>query len=148
MDNAGHNLFICEDGKGTNNRLLWYDITAHSVHVLGEHKKSSGEFSGIITAEHVIGPGWYLLTNQAEIQINSPLVEEGQLLAMYHPPSAYPVPPEILSFDLSSSYYPFRKGIPIYFQTQAYDPNGVAFGYEDDPNSGDKIISYIWNFGD
>ena len=49
------------------------------------------EFSGIIDASHIFGPGWFLMSNQAHSSFiidSDELIEQGQLLALYSPRSA------------------------------------------------------------
>jgi hypothetical protein len=45
------------------------------------------ETSGVIDVQSILGPGWYLLDDQAHYRTGIPLdiVEGGQLLAMYNP---------------------------------------------------------------
>lgn len=43
------------------------------------------ESSGIVDAQDVLGPGWFLLTVQAHYPLIGTLVEGGQLLALYDP---------------------------------------------------------------
>lgn len=50
------------------------------------------ESSGIIDAGDLLGPGWFLLDDQAHYGIGGELVEGGQLLAMYVDPSVTPAP--------------------------------------------------------
>jgi hypothetical protein len=74
----GDLLFITEDGVPPN-RIWRYDLGGvssldrHSV--VGSHpsKFADNEFSGIVRAEDVLGPGWYLFDNQ----------RGGQLLAVH-----------------------------------------------------------------
>jgi hypothetical protein len=45
------------------------------------------ESSGIIDAEDLLGPGWFLFDVQAHYSIAGALVQGGQLLALYNPDS-------------------------------------------------------------
>ena len=98
VDARGH-VLINED-PGSQNYLarIWqYDIASDTLtevaHFDPDRFAPGGskfltideETSGIIDAEEIIGKGWYLLDVQAHYALADPLVEGGQLLALYVP---------------------------------------------------------------
>lgn len=164
FDDKGDFLLICEDSYGRgNNHLVRYDLSLEgpnlnknlgsnemkeATEIIAEHiieYGPDGEFSGVISAGDVIGPGWFLLTNQAHGALSlqnirdndGELLENGQLIAIFLESSSYPVPPVIM--DLEPKITTVNK--LTNFTVFAYDPNGVY-------NDKDTIISYEWNFGD
>ncbi len=61
------------------------------------------ESSGIIDAESILGPGWFLLNSQAHaVNSDLELVEFGQLMAMYVNPNIVPEPASLLLLSLGA----------------------------------------------
>ena len=95
-------VLIQEDpGRQPRLALIWrYDIATGSLTVVAQHDPSrfapgAAEFltqdeesSGIVDASEILGEGWVLLDVQAHYRHSDPeLVEGGQLLALWLPPS-------------------------------------------------------------
>lgn len=104
IDRSGHVLLQEDPGNQTYLAKIWqYTIATDSLKLIAEHNPafflaSAGdarfitqdeESSGIIDAERLLGPGWFLFDVQAHRTNPDPeLVEYGQLLALYNPDSA------------------------------------------------------------
>jgi len=100
IDNFGH-IIIQEDPGGNNyNAKTWeYDIATDKLTELAKHDPArfetggsmyltnNEEASGIFDAQDILGPGWFLLVDQAHYGISGQVVEGGQILAMYNPSS-------------------------------------------------------------
>ena len=98
VDARGH-VLIQEDPGGQDYiaRIWQYDIASDTLTEVAHHDPdrfapggskfltNDEESSGIIDAEKVIGKGWYLIDVQAHYAQPSPLVEGGQLLALFVP---------------------------------------------------------------
>lgn len=93
-------IYLQEDpGNQAYNAKVWrYDVATKQLTVVAQHdplRFLSGaplfltqdeESSGIIDASEILGPGWFLLADQAHYAHPDPaLVEGGQLLALYDP---------------------------------------------------------------
>jgi hypothetical protein len=102
-------LLLQEDvsGEDHNSKIWLYDVATDGLTLLALHDQArfgdigraptapfnnDEESSGIIDAGHVLGPGWFLLTDQPHYAIGGQLVTAGQLLAMYVPQAVPPVP--------------------------------------------------------
>ena len=98
IDRYGH--ILLQEDVGNNTRLgkVWqYDIATDTLTELAQHDPSrfltgganfltqDEESSGIIDAQDILGPGWFLLDVQAHYGLGGELVEGGQLLALYNP---------------------------------------------------------------
>ncbi len=107
-DNCGH-LILQEDvGNQAHNGKIWqYTIATDALVLLAKHDPArfgdrvagistaatapfnqDEETSGIIDVSDILGKGMSLMVDQAHYGLASPLVEGGQLLAMYNPESA------------------------------------------------------------
>jgi VCBS repeat-containing protein len=98
IDNYG-NILLQEDvGNNAHIGKIWqYNIATDSLKLLAEHDSNrflSGspnfltqdeESSGIIDAQDILGPGWFLLDTQAHYNITGELVQGGQLQALFNP---------------------------------------------------------------
>lgn len=98
VDARGH-VLIQEDPGGQNYlaRIWQYDIASDTLTEVAHHDPDrftpggskfltiDEESSGIIDAEKILGKGWYLLDAQAHYPQPDPLVEGGQMLALYVP---------------------------------------------------------------
>lgn len=106
MDNAG-NLVLVEDvGNNAHNGKVWnYNSSTDQLNQLAKHDPArfgdiglaatapytqDEESSGIIDVQSLLGPGMFLLDDQAHYTSGIPAyaIEGGQLLAMYNPLSA------------------------------------------------------------
>lgn len=110
IDNFGHILLTEDVGGNTHNGKVWqYTIETDVLTLLAEHDPNrfiSGgsnfltideESSGIIDVQRILGPGMFLLVDQAHYGISGELVEGGQLLSMFNP-ETYNSNPEIAVF--------------------------------------------------
>jgi hypothetical protein len=100
IDQRGH-LLIQEDpgNQAYLARVLQYTIATDTLSVVAEHDPArfvtgaagfltaDEESSGIIDASALLGPGWFLLDVQAHYALPSPLIEGGQMLALFNPDS-------------------------------------------------------------
>ena len=101
IDRNGRILIQEDTGGASHNGKIWrYDIATDTLTLLAQHDParfgdigipatapftSNEESSGIVDAQDVLGPGWFLLTVQAHYPLGGALVEGGQLLALYDP---------------------------------------------------------------
>lgn len=108
MDNFGHVLLQEDVGNNVHNGKIWqYTTSTDALKLVAEHDQTrfiSGganfltqdeEASGIIDVQSILGPGMFLLVDQAHYSIPGELVEGGQLLAFYNP-DTYLENPEII----------------------------------------------------
>lgn len=95
------NLIMQEDpGNQAHNGKIWqYTVATDALKLVGQHDPSrfipggskfitqDEESSGVIDVQHILGAGWFLLTDQAHDTTGIPadVVENGQFLAMYNP---------------------------------------------------------------
>ncbi len=107
IDHFGH-ILLTEDVGGNVHlgRVLQYDIATDVLKTVGVHDStrflSNGanyltqdeEASGILDVQEILGPGMFLLSDQAHYGIAGEVVEGGQLLAMYNP-DTYNANPEV-----------------------------------------------------
>jgi hypothetical protein len=109
FDSYGH-AFMQEDvGNQTHNGKIWQYTTATDQLVqiarhdstrflnipgVANYLTQDEEASGIFDAQAILGPGMFLLVDQAHYGISGEVVEGGQLLAMFNPDS-YNSNPEI-----------------------------------------------------
>jgi len=98
LDNYGH-LFIQEDpGNNVHLAKIWqYDIATDALTLVASHDstrfKAGGanfltqdeESSGMIDMESILGPGMFILADQAHYTIPGEVAEGGQLLAFFNP---------------------------------------------------------------
>lgn len=124
IDNFGH-ILIQEDPGGNNyNALIWeYNIAKDTLIKLAKHDPArfetgganfltnNEEASGIFDAQEILGPGWFLLVDQAHYGISGQAVEGGQILAMYNPTTAN-ANPEI-SLEGNSTDIPNGSNAPV-----------------------------------
>jgi hypothetical protein len=98
-----HGFILMQEDVGNVSRLgkIWqYNIKSGGLTEISHHDPSrflSGganfltedeESSGIIDAHEILGPGMFLLSDMAHYPIPAPVVEGGQILALYNPASA------------------------------------------------------------
>ncbi|KAG6543746.1 hypothetical protein Mapa_014930 [Marchantia paleacea] len=103
MDNIGitkrGEIIIKEDlGKNVFLSRVWrYNLRTDKLDIISQHnpalfsapipvKTTDEESSGVISMDDLLGLGWYLGDVQAHRTLPNPLVEDGQLYAMYVPP--------------------------------------------------------------
>jgi hypothetical protein len=103
VDRNGRILLQEDTGGAAHNAKIWqYDVATDSLTLLAKHDPArfgdiglpatdpftaDEESSGIVDAQDVLGPGWFLLTVMAHYPLGGGLVEGGQLLALYSPVS-------------------------------------------------------------
>jgi hypothetical protein len=103
IDQDGRILLQEDTGGAAHNAKIWqYDIATDTVTLIAGHDPArfgdtgvdatapfttDEESSGIVDAQNVLGPGWFLLTVMAHYPLGGALVEGGQLLALYDPVS-------------------------------------------------------------
>ncbi|BAY63876.1 CHU large protein [Calothrix brevissima NIES-22] len=101
IDKYGHILLQEDTGNAAHNAKVWqYDIATDTLKLLAKHDPArfgdigvaatapfnvDEESSGIIDAQDILGPGWFLLDTQAHYAITGELVEGGQLQALFNP---------------------------------------------------------------
>ncbi|MBS9383587.1 MAG: SdiA-regulated domain-containing protein [Dolichospermum sp. BR01] len=101
VDKYGHILLQEDVGGAAHNGKIWqYDIATDTLKLLAKHDparfgdigvaatapfNNDEESSGIIDAQDILGPGWFLLDTQAHYGISGELVEGGQLQALFNP---------------------------------------------------------------
>jgi hypothetical protein len=101
VDRTGHIVIQEDPGNQAYLAKVWsYDIAADTLTQIAQVDPArfitgaagfltqDEETSGITDASRVLGPGWFIGTVQAHYEIpGSPLVEGGQLFALYNPAS-------------------------------------------------------------
>jgi VCBS repeat-containing protein len=104
IDKSGHILLQEDVGNALHNGKIWqYDTATDSLKLLANHDPSrfgdigmaatlpfniDEESSGVIDMQDILGPGMFLLVDQAHYAIDDPLqVEGGQLLSFFNPSS-------------------------------------------------------------
>jgi len=112
-DGAGHLILLEDVGGNAHNGKVWqYDLATDTLTQVARHDttrfgdigvpatppfNNDEETSGVIPAFDILGPGWYLIVDQAHYSsgngVDSETVEGGQLLAMYVPTALGPVGP-------------------------------------------------------
>ena len=101
IDNFGHILIQGAPGGNNYNALIWeYNTATDALVKLAKHDPArfetggasfltnNEEASGIFDAQDILGPGWFLLVDQAHYSVSGQAVEGGQILAMYNPSTA------------------------------------------------------------
>jgi hypothetical protein len=148
IDRTGH-VVLCEDigGNAKAGKLWEYDIATGALVQVAKHDvarfgdvvngvtipatapfNNDEESSGVIDAQDLLGPGWFLIDVQAHYGIAGELVEGGQLLAVQLP--------DCIAITIGAVSVEF--GTPF---------KNVAFGV-DASIVGDGKLSYSWDFGD
>lgn len=110
IDNFGHILIVEDVGGNAHLGKTWqYDIATDFLKQVGSHDSTrflngsanfltqDEEASGIVDAQEILGPGMFLIVDQAHYGISGELVEGGQILAYYNP-DTYNANPEISVF--------------------------------------------------
>ncbi len=104
IDKSGHILLQEDVGNALHNGKIWqYDTATDSLKLLANHDPSrfgdigmaatlpfniDEETSGVIDMQDILGPGMFLLVDQAHYAIDDPLqIEGGQLLSLFNPSS-------------------------------------------------------------
>jgi len=104
IDRSGHILIQEDVGNAAHNGKIWqYDTATDSLKLLASHDVNrfgdvgvaatppfniDEETSGVIDMQDILGPGMFLLVDQAHYAIDDPLqVEGGQLLSLFNPSS-------------------------------------------------------------
>lgn len=107
IDNSGHILIQEDVGNQAHNGKTWqYTIATDNLALIAEHDPNrfitggpnfltqDEEASGIFDAQSILGSGMFLFVDQAHYSIPSPVLEGGQILALYNPSTAI-VNPEV-----------------------------------------------------
>lgn len=107
IDNYGHIMLVEDVGNNAHIGKIWqYDIATDVLKQVGAHDTTrflSGganyltqdeEASGILDAERVLGPGMFMIVDQAHYSIPGEIVEGGQILTFFNP-DTYNSAPEI-----------------------------------------------------
>jgi len=110
LDNIGINkygqILLQEDpGNQTHNAKIWqYNIKSASLSLFAQHDTTrflanganfltqDEESTGVIDMQEILGPGKWLIYDQAHYALPSPLVDGGQLLLMHNASSAFANP--------------------------------------------------------
>jgi secreted PhoX family phosphatase len=98
IDNYGHILIVEDVGGNAHLGKTWqYTIATDQLTMIASHDSTrfingganfltqDEEASGVIDAEKILGPGMFLIVDQAHYAQPGGLVEGGQLLAMFNP---------------------------------------------------------------
>lgn len=101
IDNSGHVLLVEDVGGNAHIGKIWqYTIATDELVQIGAHDTTrflngsanfltqDEEASGILDVQAILGPGMFLVVDQAHYGIAGELVEGGQLLAFNNPASA------------------------------------------------------------
>lgn len=130
IDKFGHIILLEDVGNSAHNGKIWqYDIATDSLTMIGKHDAARfgdinvaatapfnqhEETSGVIDVQEILGPGMYLLVDQAHSStgIPSDLVENGQLLALYNCTASY-------SYDTVTACGSYT------WNGQTYDTSGI-----------------------
>lgn len=105
IDKYGHIMIVEDVGNQAHLGKIWqYDIATDQLKQVGSHDTvrfqpggtgfltQDEEASGIFDAEEILGPGMWILTDQAHRSAPSPWVEDGQLLTFYNPDNSHTAP--------------------------------------------------------
>ena len=131
-DNSGHLLLQEDVGNNVHNgKIHQYTIESDKLLTLAQHDPSrfetngsnfltlDEESSGIIDVQSILGPGMFLLVDQAHYAIAGEVVEGGQLLTMFNP----------TTFNMNPELVLLGKGLDIINGTlNANINNGTDFG--------------------
>jgi hypothetical protein len=101
IDNSGHILIQEDVGNQAHNGKMWqYTIANDNLTLIAQHDPArfvtagpnfltqDEESSGIFDAQSILGAGMFLFVDQGHYAIPSPVLEGGQILAMYNPTTA------------------------------------------------------------
>ena len=103
IDHSGHILLVEDVGNNAHVGKMWqYDIAADTLVQIAAHDTTrflnnartanyltqDEEASGVIDVQEVMGPGMFLLVDQAHYSISGEFAEGGQMLALYNPATA------------------------------------------------------------
>lgn len=101
IDNSGHIMLQEDVGNNAHIGKIWqYTIATDDLKLVAQHDSTrflnngakfltqDEESSGIMDAQHILGPGMFLTVVQAHYGIAGEVVEGGQLLAFYNPATA------------------------------------------------------------
>lgn len=101
VDNSGHIILLEDVGNNAHNGKMWqYTIATDNLVQIAQHDPNSfitggpnfltqdEETSGVFDAQSILGAGMFLFVDQAHYSIPAPVVEGGQILALYNPTTA------------------------------------------------------------
>jgi Bacterial Ig domain/PA14 domain/Secretion system C-terminal sorting domain/Bacterial protein of unknown function (DUF839) len=142
IDKSGHMLLQEDVGNAAHNGKVWqYNIAADSLKLIAKHDPArfgdiglaatapftiDEETSGIIDAQEILGPGKFLLVDQAHYTTGVPadIVEGGQLLVFYNPVAINNTAPTV-SITNPVAGNPYNAGSNIAFTVNAADTDGI-----------------------
>lgn len=121
-DGEGHLVLLEDVGNTAHNGKVWsYDLASDALTLVAQHDPArfgdigvpatapfnhDEESSGVIPAFETLGRGWYLIDVQAHTttgpRVDAGTVEDGQLLAMFVPPSGPPAVPDVMNLRLEA----------------------------------------------
>jgi secreted PhoX family phosphatase len=100
IDNSGHILLVEDVGNNAHIGKTWqYNIATDAMTMIAKHDSTrfltgapnfltqDEEASGILDAQAILGPGKFLIVDQAHYAVAGDQVEGGQLLTLYNPES-------------------------------------------------------------
>lgn len=98
IDNYGHVLLVEDMGSDAHVGKTWqYTLATDELKLIASHDTTrfmtggsrfltiNEEASGILDVESILGPGYFIVVDQAHYAIPSPIVEGGQLLTLFNP---------------------------------------------------------------
>jgi hypothetical protein len=101
IDNSGHIILVEDAGNNAHVGKVWeYTIATDLLKAIFTHDSTrfftgganlltlDEEASGQIDVQNILGPGMFLIADQAHYSIPGEVVEGGQLLALYNPATA------------------------------------------------------------
>jgi hypothetical protein len=105
IDHFGNMMLVEDVGNNAHNGKVWqYKIATDALILFAQHDTTrfitgganfltiDEEATGIIDAYEILGPGMFLTNDQAHYSVASPIMEGGQLMALYNPVAANSVP--------------------------------------------------------
>ncbi len=108
MDNFGHIVIQEDPGNQSHTAKIWqYTVATDELRLIADHDQNrfvlggsnyltqDEESSGILDMQTILGPGMYMLYDQAHYPLAGDAVEGGQLLALYNP-DTYNSNPEVI----------------------------------------------------
>lgn len=100
IDKFGHILLVEDVGNNAHIGKVWqYDIATDALKLVATHDSTrflangsnfitqDEEASGIIDIQEILGPGMFIIDDQAHNKVSGPQVEGGQFLVLYNPDS-------------------------------------------------------------
>jgi Bacterial Ig domain/PA14 domain/Secretion system C-terminal sorting domain/Bacterial protein of unknown function (DUF839) len=141
IDKSGHMLLQEDVGNAAHNGKVWqYNIATDSLKLIAKHDPArfgdiglaatapftiDEETSGIIDAQEILGPGKFILVDQAHYTNGIPadIVEGGQLLVLHNPFAINIAPTVSITNPVAGN--PYNAGSNIAFSVNAADTDGI-----------------------